>query len=683
MRRLYSQLVLGAAALFCGAGQAQVAAYQFAQSDGTFTPITSGTVIATATANTAPGNLSGMVWNLPNGTFPFPFTFNGTAYTGCNISCNGYITFGTVPPTNSGAPISINTAYDGAIVAWGRSTYGAFDLGTTPPLHTSELMVDVIGTAPNRIIVIQYSKWRYSGSTTTTSWLQDYQIRLYETSNIVEIMYGPGVMAGGSLSTSGFNMQVGLRGASNADFNNRQSFGLFNSSTAGTANNHNQVIGVTSGNPIFMPPDGLTYRWYPPCSNGTVVSPTIAVNSSVVCIGDTINFSGSGETPFFDINYQWRQSTIPGGPYTAVPDSASGTSLAAYQTTANPGFLYFVLVTTCSSVPSSAMSNEITVEVRPRPSVSIMSNPPLQPGNHPVLEACAGETYTLTAMGADSYSWTGGPSGDQNVIQPSGNPSYTVTGTSLNGCSSTEVIEILVNPLPLLSMLASPDSVCPGETVVVGATGDAAYYTWLGQNSNAFMISVKPTATTVYSVIATSAKGCTISATQQVAVHNVAPLVVSQTPTLGTICRGEKVIFTATGASHFTWTATGTYTTGAMVEFWPTTTTNYTVRGANAKGCLSETYILQEVSNCVGFTGIAGSASLLLYPNPNNGLFVVELNTGEKCVLEMLDLSGRVVYTANTEDHRTSVNISDLANGIYYLRVQSQGRSQMVKVVKE
>src|SRR5688572_2638731 len=120
MKKLYKNLLCIISAAICASSTAQVSSYIFAQSNSTYVPITGGTVVATATANAAPGNLAATLWNLPSGSF-FPFKFNGTIYTGCNISCNGYITFGPTPPVaTNGSPISSATTFSGAVSAWGR-----------------------------------------------------------------------------------------------------------------------------------------------------------------------------------------------------------------------------------------------------------------------------------------------------------------------------------------------------------------------------------------------------------------------------------------------------------------------------------------------------------------------------------------------------------------------------------
>lgn len=684
MKTNYKYLMAAVAFLFLlgGKATAQVASYSFAQSSENYVHITGGTVIAVPVANTTTGNLSNTVWNMPNGTIPFPFMFNGQTYTGFNISNNGYITFGTIPPTNTGNAISVNTAYDGAIVAWGRTTNGVYQFGTAPNLYTSEVRVEVIGTAPNRTLVVQWDKWRYSSGTTATSWLHDYQIRLVETSNVIEIAYGPGYMAGGSLTTSGFNMQVGLRGANNLDFNNRSSFGLFDQSTPGTANNASQVIGVTSGVGIFMPPSGLVYRWYPPCSMITPVTPTIAATSTLLCEGDTLNFSGIGETPYFDMAYQWQVSPFPGGPYTDVTGTAPSTLATSYVSPATPGMFYYVLSTNCLSGSNPIVSNEIAVDVRPLPQISILSMPIVPTTTMPV-QVCENDTYTLTAAGADTYTWVNGPSTDSFVIQPAGTPIYTVQATSSDGCVNSQTIEFLVHPLPVISMLASPDSVCPGKPVVVGATGNAMHYAWVGLNTFSFMITVAPEETTTYSVVGMATTGCTNMATKEVAVYPVNQLSVNASRTSGAMCVGEPLTLTGEGADMYEWTAPGIYTVGASVVVSPASSSIFTLTGTTLKGCQTSTTLVMEVNECVGLGQFGEGARVEVYPNPGTGFFTVDLNNGAVKTFQVMDVTGKVVYAGQSEQDRTQLDISHLSRGIYYLQLQSNNAVQVIKLIKE
>src|ERR1700694_830518 len=148
---------------FHAAAHAQVSTYTFAQSSGTYIALTGGTILGTPTGN-GTSALDDANFAIPAGSFPFTFTFNSIGYTGCNVNTNGYITFGTTTPSSSGyAPLSSTATYAGAVSAWGMDINSVFNISG----QTGDLRWQTVGTAPNREVVIQWTKFRpaYSSST--------------------------------------------------------------------------------------------------------------------------------------------------------------------------------------------------------------------------------------------------------------------------------------------------------------------------------------------------------------------------------------------------------------------------------------------------------------------------------------------------------------------------------------
>lgn len=125
---------------------------------------------------------------------------------------------------------------------------------------------------------------------------------------------------------------------------------------------------------------------------------------------------------------------------------------------------------------------------------------------------CAGQPATLTATGANTYTWnfnqTAAPS---IVVSPQGSSSYSVFGVDINGCGDTlEFIQIVVNP-PILTVQNQALEVCPGQPTNIQVSG-AVTYTW-STTDNTAIISVTPAITSTYTVIGTDANGCTTEAT--------------------------------------------------------------------------------------------------------------------------------------------------------------------------
>src|SRR5262245_57065172 len=90
-RSYLKSLALGLTFLFAGYNStyAQVSAYSFAQSAGSYSPITSGTVLGVATGNASTNSLNSNIYPL---TLPFNFVFNGVPYGSLNVSTNGFVT---------------------------------------------------------------------------------------------------------------------------------------------------------------------------------------------------------------------------------------------------------------------------------------------------------------------------------------------------------------------------------------------------------------------------------------------------------------------------------------------------------------------------------------------------------------------------------------------------------------
>ena len=248
---------LAAALLLAGllttlAGQAQVANYTFSQSTGTYTPLstTSSTLIVQGTLL---ARLAGRPTRLAPGAIPFPFTFNGQAYTTCYVHGSGYLTFGTTRPLydtiNVSAPpwwfnpISEPTGYDGAVAPLATP----WNNGATQSGPWSDLRYEVQGTAPNRTFVVQWNNMYDDNAGGPFN----FQVHLHETSNAIDFVYG--------YCRAQFNgqAQVGLRGTTNTDFINRT--GPWNNHAAGTTNLDRMLLRVNNN-----PASGLTFTFAPP-----------------------------------------------------------------------------------------------------------------------------------------------------------------------------------------------------------------------------------------------------------------------------------------------------------------------------------------------------------------------------------------------------------------------------------
>lgn len=227
-----------------------------------------------------------------------------------------------------------------------------------------------------------------------------------------------------------------------------------------------------------------------------------------------------------------------------------------------------------------------------------IDNVELRQMNTPTLQAtfspsiiCAGSSATLTATGdwsATQFTWL--PSaltGSQVVVNPLSATIFTVTGNDVCVCTATMAVSVY--PPSVLSLTVSPTQIiCLGasKTLTITSNLPTTTYTWLPSGLTGSVITINPSATTIYTVIANANKPCTLNANQTLTVQvNVIP-----TPTLvasanQTICLGTSVNLTASGATNYTWTpCVGSGCNGSAYNVAPTITTIYTVTAQNA-GC--------------------------------------------------------------------------------------------------
>lgn len=104
------------------------------------------------------------------------------------------------------------------------------------------------------------------------------------------------------------------------------------------------------------------------------------------------------------------------------------------------------------------------------------------------------------------------------------------------------------------------------------------------------------------------------------------------------------------------------------------------VQGMNdcGEGVFSQEFTV-TVDACVGVEEL-NNTSISISPNPGNGHFVIgtELTTG---FLEILDLSGKVVFTQKITSANPVINATELNDGMYFIRVQGQNKTAVEKLV--
>ncbi|RSK50952.1 T9SS type A sorting domain-containing protein [Hymenobacter rigui] len=79
--------------------------------------------------------------------------------------------------------------------------------------------------------------------------------------------------------------------------------------------------------------------------------------------------------------------------------------------------------------------------------------------------------------------------------------------------------------------------------------------------------------------------------------------------------------------------------------------------------------------------------ALLVYPNPSTGIVHIAINgfEGRKIELRVLNVIGTVMYretlTELNDRYTRTLDLSKFANGLYYVRLESDNTSEMRKLV--
>lgn len=307
--------------------------------------------------NLAPtsGTTDDAVYNIPIG---FNFIFNGASYSTLNVSMNGFVTFGATAPTSANYnPISSSEAYSGAISVYGR------DLDLLSPSATINLGYLTSGSAGSKILKVEWTGRRSTGANSGVDTNpMVFQLWLYETTNVIEMIYNAVYIPSSTTSLTG---QIGLRGSTNTDFVNLSYTNpaapwptLPSTMVVGTASNTDSAItrGNNASSAIIVTGSNRIFRWTPV----TCFAPTGLSVTSITYNAATLNWSAATPAPANGYQYYITTSaTLPTGATTPTGTGIAGLTQALSSLT--PGQQYYVYVRSeCSVSDVSSWSSGVT-----------------------------------------------------------------------------------------------------------------------------------------------------------------------------------------------------------------------------------------------------------------------------------------------------------------------------------
>jgi len=220
-------------------------------------------------------------------------------------------------------------------------------------------------------------------------------------------------------------------------------------------------------------------------------------------------------------------------------------------------------------------------------SITVSSGLPVMSIANPSNNICLGQTATLTATGALSYTWANAGVLNGQTFAPQATAIYTVTGA--NGCgTSSAVTTITVSPLAV-TVSASSSLVCQGYAATLTAVSAVNGYTWQPVAQTTSLAIVSPTSTTIYTVIASDG---ICAGTQTVVITTKTTPTIAITPTVVNLCLGETTTLTASGAGtggSYSWSPGNGNTAAFLVS--PSSSTLYVVSGTNSLNCTASAQV--------------------------------------------------------------------------------------------
>lgn len=415
--------------------QTTATGYTFGQSTGTYTALSGAT---SAISGAWTDNVVSAI------SIGFTFGFMGTNYSTVSISSNGWIGFGSTTLTaTTYTPISVlGGGTNGVVSASGCNLQASS--GSDPITYLTT------GSSPNRIFTVEWKNARFQGSGATESW--NFQIKLYETSNIIQVCYGSA-----TTPATARTMQVGIRGTTVTDYNNRTTATDWSATTRGIAAANSCTRSTT-----VQPANGLIYSWCP-----NAARPTVAVSPTGSCGTYSVTASGAS-------TYVWA----PAASVSATTGSTVNVTSAGVVTVTGTA------TTGCSNTTNTVFGTSSTL-------LMASSSSTVCPSGTVTLGAgyTSASVYTVTSIAYDSVDITSGatagPTGDDVASTATIPFTFNYFGTnysSVNMCTNgfinfgTSSTSRTTNAFPNAAEPTGAISIFKGD-LFVGAPGAITYKT--------------------------------------------------------------------------------------------------------------------------------------------------------------------------------------------------------------
>ncbi|UPK67931.1 CshA/CshB family fibrillar adhesin-related protein [Chitinophaga filiformis] len=308
------------------------------------------------------------------------------------------------------------------------------------------------------------------------------------------------------------------------------------------------------------------------------------LSNMVLCAGKPAQLNATG-----GISYKWTPAT--GLSSDSIPDPVATPTVTT---------TYKVSGVDASGCPGTAT---LTIYVNPSPIFTKRSDTAI----------CAGNSLQLSAVSdiPATYSWWPDSSLNNSIIPnpvatPLTSTSYTITATTIYGCTSKSAINITVNPAPDMRVMPDTPVVCLGQSVEIQARG-ADVYEWYTDRDSLLttnsLIAVAPTCDSTFKIYMEQ-HTCAVADTFLVPVK-VYDLPVTAVTKSGDIdCAHPEVLLEASGGVYYNWQPANGMANNLVANpvVSPVKTATYEVTVMDEHGCTQVETVTVNVDIALAFT---------------------------------------------------------------------------------
>jgi hypothetical protein len=428
---------------------------------------------------------------------------------------------------------------------------------------------------------------------------------------------------------------------------------------------------------------GYTDYLWAPTGDTNQITTIDATGVYTVTVIDANGCSGEGQvqvnaTPPINliVTPDGPTSFCVGGEVTLTSDTgfddylwSDGSTTVEELTVTQSGDYYVSVV---DNLGCTGLSQIVQVSVNALPNAAIAADGP--------ISFCDGDSVVLNApAGYPSYLWSDTSVNESITVLEAG--VVTVTVTNDQGCINTGSVDVVLYPEANPVIVADgPLAFCFGDDVVLSLGEGYSSYLWSSGSSTP---TVTVTESGEYGVSVLDLNGCVdstlLASPVDVTVWDPEPII-QQT--------GDSLVITnATDFVSFQWHLNGNIIPGGIGAVYVITASgNYTVTATDDNGCDGSSFNY-EMTCCVGIEEAAIVSRLLLYPNPTEGVIILEADflQSSQVQLNLFDVQGKRQYDRLLSDPisilRESIDIRELSAGVYSLQIVVGGHSLVRRII--